>query len=63
MADAPRSGIIEEIMAYQTTRRRKPVLSEHQKQIRFFTRLSVVLCALFALALLWLLNRTSFITH
>jgi len=63
MADAPRSGIVERIMAHQTTRRRKPVLSDHQKQIRFFTRLSVVICSLFAVALFWLLSRTSFITH
>jgi hypothetical protein len=39
------------------------MLSGHQKQIRFFTRLSVVICTLFAVALFWLLSRNSFITH
>jgi hypothetical protein len=45
------------------TRRRKPELSGHQKQIRFLTRLSVVICALFAVAFFWLMNRSSYSSH
>jgi len=45
-------------MAQHTTRRRKPELSGHQKQIRFLTRLAVVLCSLVTLAVFWLVNRS-----
>jgi len=44
-------------MSHRTTRRRKPGLSGHQKQIRFITRLCVVLCSLVTLAVFWLVNR------
>jgi hypothetical protein len=50
-------------MTYLNTCRRKPSLSEHQKQIRFFTGLMVGLCALFAVAFFWLMGRSSFIPH
>ena len=56
-------GKTELVMPDHTPRRRKPVLSGHQKQIRFLTRLSVVMCSLFTLALFWLVNRTSYLTH
>jgi hypothetical protein len=46
------------VMPHRAQYRRKPELSPHQKQIRFFTRLSVVLCSLLTLALFWLVNRT-----
>ncbi|MDR3457705.1 MAG: hypothetical protein P4N60_09680 [Verrucomicrobiae bacterium] len=48
-------------MSHHATRRRKVPLSAHQKQIRFFTRLSVVLCSLLTLAIFWLANHTSLI--
>lgn len=50
-------------MSNRVVRRRKPVLSEHQKQIRFFTRLSLVICCLFTFAFFWFLNRPSFVTR
>jgi hypothetical protein len=50
-------------MAYDYIYRRKPILSEHQKQIRFFIGLSVGLCVLFAISFFWLLNRLDFIPH
>ena len=46
-----------------TGRRRKLVLSLHQKQMRFFTRLSVVVYSLSTLALLWFLNRPGLVGH
>jgi hypothetical protein len=48
-------------MAYHNTCGRKPCLSEHQKQMRFFTRLLVGICALFAVVFFWLVNRSSII--
>jgi hypothetical protein len=50
-------------MAYHNAYRRKPCLSEHQKQIRFFTGLSVGICTLFAVVFFWLVSRLSFIPH
>jgi hypothetical protein len=47
-------------MANHIVRRQKRSLSLHQKQIRFFIRLSVVGCILLALAIFLLLNRSSF---
>jgi hypothetical protein len=61
MADAPLAGII--IMGNHHTRRGKPSLSLHQKQIRFFIGLSVGICALFAIVFFWLVNRPGFIPH
>jgi hypothetical protein len=48
---------------YQTTWRRKPFLSEHQKQIRFLTGLSVGICTLAAIAFFWLMNRPICFPH
>lgn len=50
-------------MAYDYTYRRKPILSEHQKQIRFFIGLSVSLCTLFAVVFFWLVGRLTSIPH
>jgi hypothetical protein len=47
-------------MANFNPRRGKPYLSEHQKQIRFFIRLSIGLSLLLALAIFLLLNWSSF---
>jgi multidrug resistance efflux pump len=44
-------------------RRGKPILTAHQKQIRFFIGLFVVICALLAIAFFWLVNRSSFFPH
>jgi hypothetical protein len=45
-------------MQNQTFRRRKPVPSAHQKQIRFFTGLCAVIGFLFAAGIFWLVNRS-----
>lgn len=50
-------------MPNHVTRRAKPVLSFHQKQIRFITGLAVTVCGAVALALFWYLSRVSFATH
>jgi hypothetical protein len=42
---------------------KKRSLSPHQKQIRAWTALSVVVGFLFAAAVLWLVNRQSFSAH
>jgi hypothetical protein len=47
----------QSVMPHQAIRRRKPALTGHQKQIRFFTRVSVVLCSLLTFAVFWLVNR------
>jgi len=47
-------------MFRKTHHRHKPNLSEHQKQIRFFTRLSLVVAVALAVLVFWLLNRSSF---
>jgi hypothetical protein len=47
-------------MSNQVTLKRKPVLSEYQKQMRFFTGLSIVICVLFALVLFWCLSWSGF---
>jgi hypothetical protein len=57
MVEPPASHIVENVMSHHATRRRKPELSGHQKQIRFLTRLCVVLCSLVTLAVFWLVNR------
>jgi hypothetical protein len=44
-------------------RRKKPVLSMHQKQIRLLTVLSVLLGVVFFVAVLFFLNHSSFIQH
>jgi len=44
-------------------RRRKPVLSDHQKQIRFLTGLSVVISFLFAAGIFWLVNGSYLNNH
>jgi hypothetical protein len=51
-----------QIMSH-ATRRRKPELSGHQKQIRFLTRLLVVICSLVTLAIFWLANRPGSLPH
>jgi hypothetical protein len=58
-ADVPLPGII--IMEHSHVRRGKPSLSPHQKQIRFFIGLFVVVCTLLAILFFWLVNRSSFI--
>jgi hypothetical protein len=50
-------------MRYRHAHRRKPVLSAHQKQIRFFTRISVVICALLTAAIFFVVNRPIAIHH
>jgi hypothetical protein len=50
-------------MPYNPARRRKPELTPHQKSMRFLTRLSVIIWALFALILFWFFNRPGLITH
>jgi hypothetical protein len=45
------------------TIRRKRSLSLHEKQMRFFTVLSVVVCAVVMVALLWLLNWAGLAAH
>jgi hypothetical protein len=52
-----------QIMANNSTRRRKPDLSAHQKQMRFFTRLSVFMGFVFIAAIFWLVNRSSLGRH
>ena len=42
-------------MSNHVTSRRKPVLSEYQKQIRFITGLSIVACSLLTLVLFGIL--------
>ena len=58
MVDPPASRIVENVMPNNAIRRPKPELSGHQKQIRFFTRLSVILCSLITFAVFWLVNRS-----
>jgi len=48
-------------MTYLNSCRRKPILTEHQKQIRFLTGLLMGICALFAAAFFWLVSRPGFI--
>jgi hypothetical protein len=45
------------------TYRRKPTLSEYQKQIRFLTGLSVIICTALVVGFFWMLNRPVFIPH
>jgi len=47
----------------QTIRRNKRSLSAHQKQMRFFTGLSLFLCMLLAAAIFWLLNQPAYAMH
>jgi hypothetical protein len=60
-ADAPLPGLI--IMGNHHIRRGKSSLSKHQKQIRFFIGLFVVICTVLAIVFFWLVNRSSFIPH
>jgi len=62
MAKTARSDIFK-IMPYRHAHRRKPMLSPHQKQIRFFTRMSVFICALLTVAIFFFVNRPIAITH
>jgi hypothetical protein len=41
-------------------RRKKPTLSAHQKQMRFFTGLALFISLLFVAAVFWFLNRAGF---
>jgi hypothetical protein len=41
---------------------KKPETSLHQKQMRFLTGLSLIVCSAFFLALFWLMNRHCFST-
>jgi hypothetical protein len=43
--------------------RRKKNLSAHQKQMRFFTRMAMFIGLVFALGILWLINRENFFTR
>jgi hypothetical protein len=43
--------------------RRKKNLSPHQKQMRFFAAMGTFIGLLFALGILWLVNRASFFSH
>jgi len=52
-----------EIMTYHDIRRRKPILSAHQKQIRFLTGLAGFISFLFVAAIFWVLNRPGFGIH
>ena len=45
------------------THRIKPTLSDHQKQIRFFTGLAMFISFLFVGAFVWLMNQTSYISR
>ena len=63
MVDAPGTGIVKGTMPDNATRRRKLELSDHQKQIRFFTRLSVVICSSVVFVFFWFMSRSNFITH
>jgi len=47
-------------MPYSNARRKKPILSAHQKQMRLFTGLSILIAFLFIFAIFWFLNRASF---
>lgn len=47
-------------MSHPVARPRKRSLSPHQKQMRFFTGLALVSCALLTVGLFLLINRTSF---
>jgi hypothetical protein len=50
-------------MPSNTIRRRKPMLSAHQKQIRFFTRLALCTGFLLVAGIFWLVNRASYSPH
>jgi len=50
-------------MSHYPIYRRKPVLSLHQKQIRFLTGLSVIICSLFGFAFFWMVNWLSYTVH
>jgi hypothetical protein len=54
---------LPKMMTCRNTYRRKPTLSGYQKQIRFLTGLSVVICTALVVALFWLVNRPIFIPH
>jgi hypothetical protein len=43
-----------------SVRRRKPVLSAHQKEIRFLTGLSIIVSLLCVAGIFWLVNREHF---
>jgi hypothetical protein len=51
------------IMAKSYNRSRKPELSPHQKQMRFFTGLSMCIAFGFIFVVFWLLNRPVFSAH
>jgi hypothetical protein len=51
------------IMPNQNSQRLKSALSEYQKQMRFLIWLAIFISLLFALAFIWLLNRTSISAH
>jgi hypothetical protein len=65
MADVPLPDVKNnsKIMTSHVVRRQKRSLSPHQKQIRFFIRLSVGVCALLAIAFFWLMNRSGAFPH
>jgi hypothetical protein len=50
-------------MSSPAPRRRKPELSGHQKQIRFLTRMLVLICSVMTLAVFWFANRHGSIAH
>jgi hypothetical protein len=53
----------EHFMPYYPIRRRKRSLSEHQKQIRFWTGLSMTMSVLLFAVFFWYLNRQDFLTR
>jgi hypothetical protein len=59
MAIAALCGILK-IMPHHHARRRKVILSPHQKQIRFLTWASVCLCAVLATVVFWFVSRPSY---
>ena len=44
-------------MAHHRVHRKRPRLSDHQKQIRFWTIASVCISVLATLAILWIINK------
>ena len=55
--------IMQAVMVKSYSRRRKPDLSLHQKQMRFFTRVAVCVAFGFIFCVFWLVNRPGYPTH
>ncbi|MDR3458628.1 MAG: hypothetical protein P4N60_14355 [Verrucomicrobiae bacterium] len=50
-------------MSHLVVRPKKRSLSAHQKQMRFFTGLALVACAVLTIGLFWFLNRPGFLAR